>query len=145
MPNIQSVLREEISRLARKELKANTDTLRKTNSQQRRDIAELKRQVSELTRTVKHLERAERKRIGSAVPETAAEGRRFSQKGLIAHRKKLGLSAADYAELVGVTGQTIYSWEQGKSRPRDSQLAALVAVRALGKREAERRLEMIHG
>ena len=47
--------------------------------------------------------------------------------------------------VVGVTGQTVYNWEQGKSKPRDEQLAALVAVRELGKREAVNRLELLEG
>jgi DNA-binding transcriptional regulator YiaG len=38
--------------------------------------------------------------------------------------------------LVGVSGLTIYNWEQEKARPRKAQLAALVAVRGIGKKEA---------
>ena len=72
-----------------------------------------------------------------------AEGARFSPERLKRHRERLGLSAADYARLVGVHQITIYNWEQGKSRPRKEQLAALVAVRGLGKRETQMRLEMI--
>ena len=53
-----------------------------------------------------------------------------------AQRSRLGLSAADYGKLVGVSGLTIYNWEHEKSRPRQAQLAALVAVRGIGKREA---------
>ena len=51
------------------------------------------------------------------------------------------MSAADYAELVGVSGLTIYNWEKGKSRPRAAQLEAWGEVRNLGKREAWKRLE----
>ena len=53
-----------------------------------------------------------------------------------AQRSRLGLSAADYGKLVGVSGLTIYNWEHGKARPRKAQLAALVTVRGVGKREA---------
>ncbi len=38
---------------------------------------------------------------------------------------------------------TIYNWESGNSRPRPEQLAALVAVRKLGKREAIKKLELL--
>ncbi len=55
----------------------------------------------------------------------------------------MGLSAADYAKLVGVTAQTIYSWEQGRSKPRNEQLAALLAIRDLRKREAHKRLQLL--
>jgi DNA-binding transcriptional regulator YiaG len=60
-------------------------------------------------------------------------------------RARLGLSAKDFGRLVGVAGLTIYSWESGKSRPRQKQLAGLAAVRHLGKREAGKRLEMLRG
>jgi len=53
-----------------------------------------------------------------------------------AQRSRLDLSAADYGKLVGVSGLTIYNWEHEKARPRKAQLAALVAVRGIGKREA---------
>ena len=66
---------------------------------------------------------------------------RFNAKGLATHRTKLGLSAADYGKLVGVTGQTIYKWEQGGAKPRVSQLTALASIRGLGKREARKRLD----
>jgi DNA-binding transcriptional regulator YiaG len=42
--------------------------------------------------------------------------------------------------LVGVSAQTVYNWEAGKSRPRQQQLAAIAAIRKLGKREAQARL-----
>ena len=54
--------------------------------------------------------------------------------------QQLGLSAADYGRLVGVSALTIYNWESGKSRPRRAQFAAIVAVRGIGKREAADRL-----
>ena len=57
-----------------------------------------------------------------------------------AQRQRLGLSAADYGRLVGVSGLTIYNWEHDKARPRKAQLAALVAVRGIGKREALKKL-----
>jgi hypothetical protein len=40
--------------------------------------------------------------------------------------------------------QTVYHWEQGKSRPRKSQMASLVAVRGLGRREALKRLAALN-
>ncbi|MFM8575649.1 MAG: helix-turn-helix domain-containing protein, partial [Limnohabitans sp.] len=55
-------------------------------------------------------------------------------------RKKLGLSAAEMGQLIGVSPQSIYHWETGKTRPRASQLEAIAAVRKLGKREVAARL-----
>ena len=54
--------------------------------------------------------------------------------------------AAKYpAKFVGVSGLTIYNWEHEKSRPRQAQLAALVAVRGIGKREALMKLAELTG
>ena len=49
----------------------------------------------------------------------------------------------NYAKLVGVSPITIYNWEQGKTRPQKAQLASLVAVRGIGKREALEKLEVL--
>jgi len=38
-----------------------------------------------------------------------------------AQRKRLGLSAADYAKLIGVSSLTVYNWEHGRTRPRQSR------------------------
>jgi len=62
--------------------------------------------------------------------------RRFSASRLAAHRAKLGLSAAAYGKLVGMSGATIYLWEQEKSRPSSEQLQRLATVRSLSRREA---------
>jgi DNA-binding transcriptional regulator YiaG len=117
--------------------------MRKASAQYRRDIAQLKRHAAGLAKQVAYLEQQERKRAATRAPTASAKGRRFSARGLKTHREKVGLSAADYAMLVGVTPQTVYNWEQGKSRPREEQLASLVAVRDMGKREMLKRLELL--
>ncbi len=144
MPSIAAVLKQEITRLARKEVKMQTEAIRSANAHYRRDIAQLKRQVVGLLKQVAYLEQQERKRAAKGTPVAIAEGRR-SAHGLKTHRERVGLSAADYSQLVGVTAQTVYSWEQGKSKPRDEQLAALLAVKDLGQREAWNRLELLSG
>ena len=50
MPNVASVLREEIIRLARKEIRQQVGPLKKTNAELRRTVATLKRDVTELKR-----------------------------------------------------------------------------------------------
>ena len=143
MPNIASVFKEETARLARKEANALLAPLRKSNAQYRRDIAELKRQLQAMRKELDFLSKQERKRLRKPTPASAGEGKRFSPAWLRAHRERLGLSAADYAELVGVSGQTIYNWEHGTSTPRKAQVAALAAIRGIGKREAWNRLEIV--
>ena len=141
MPNLASVLKEEIQRLARKEAKASLAKTKQASSQHRRDIARLKREVKGLTQRLASLEGRERKRASKSAPEELAAGARFSPKSVKSHRTRLLVSAADYGRLVGVSALTIYNWEGGKTRPRQQQLAALVSIRGLGKREAWRRLD----
>ncbi len=140
MPNIATVLKAEISRLARKEVKAELAATKKSTTRHRREIAELKRQLRDQAKRIASLERVDKKGASPA-PIADAAAVRFSPKWLRTHREKLELSQADYAALVGVSALTIYNWESGKTRPAAKQLAAWGAVRALGKREAWRRLE----
>ena len=141
MPNVATVLKQEITRLARKEARAQSASSKKAIAQYRRDIAELKRQVRALTKEVGDLRR-QQKRVGRPATHSGNVSVRFSPSWLKSHRERLELSAADYAELVGVSALTIYNWEKGKTRPRQEQLAAWAEIRELGKREAWKRLEM---
>jgi DNA-binding transcriptional regulator YiaG len=99
----------------------------------------LKKQLAVLTKRLWLVERQQERSSGPAtgVQETA----RFRAMGVKAHRAKLGLSAKDYGRIVGVSGLTVYHWENGKAKPRNKQtLAKWLAVRGLGKREALHRL-----
>ena len=147
MPNIASVLKAEITRLARKELREEAEGLKRTVATQRKEIATLKARLQALEKTVQHLvrtpkgPRAEPRVPGSfAVEGEAAEGLRFRAAGMASNRKRLGLSAADFALLVGTTGQSIYAWEAGKAKPRAEALKAIASLRHIGKREVDARL-----
>lgn len=143
MPNIGTVIREEISRLSRKESRSQVDATKKATAQHRRDIAALKRQVSQLQRQLKQLSQ---KVLGSAptVSDDAPTKRlRFAAKALRAQRNRLGLSQAEFGTLLGVSGQSIYNWESESAHPRAEQLAKLAALRGIGKREAGERLKQV--
>jgi len=144
MPNIAAVLKDEIRRLAKREIKASTSSTKGAVAQYRRDIAKLKRQMQTQGKEIAFLKVQEQKRLGQApTAEEPLDGIWFSARSVRAQRQRLGLSQPDYAKLVGVSSMTIYNWEAGKSRPRGEQLAALVAVRKFGKREALQKLEML--
>jgi DNA-binding transcriptional regulator YiaG len=142
MPNIAAVFKAEIARIARKEVRSQTEEVRKASSQYRSHIAALRKRIDALERQVKRAGKS----AGRAAPTEAdteddqGTSRRFSPTRLAAQRRKLGLSAADFATLLGVSGQSVYKWEHGESRPRARQLEAIAAVRGIGKREAATRL-----
>lgn len=143
MPNIASVLKAEIVRLARKELRTEVDAIKKALAAARADSAALKRRVSELERSLRQSARTAHTRPPSAAPADETDGAdkfRFRASGMASNRKRLGLSAADFGLLVGASGQSVYAWEQGKARPRGKNLAAIAALRGIGKREVVERL-----
>ncbi|WP_174545082.1 helix-turn-helix domain-containing protein [Variovorax paradoxus] len=139
MPNIASILKAEISRVARKEVRVEIETLKKASVAHRASIAELRRQVGALERELRRVTKTATRTAPADEADTGTK-RRFSATRLAAHRAKLGLSAAHYGHLVDVSGQTIYHWEQGKARPRAAQLESLAAVRDLSAREVAERL-----
>jgi DNA-binding transcriptional regulator YiaG len=143
MANIAAVLKGEISRIARKEIRSETSVVKKASAQYRKDIAELKRQVSNMQGRVSLLEKRVLRDVQPQVAETDAKDVRFTAKGLCSQRKRLSLSAGDYGKLVGVSGQTVYGWEKGLSRPRKTQLPVLASIRAMGKKEAQARLQQV--
>ena len=157
MANLASALKEEIGRLARKEIRQQTAGTAKTVAQCEREIAALKRQIGGLQRMLSAQrpqgapgptasKKTGRKKVAAAkpaakaAPDSGSKRSRFSAKGLKANRERLGLSADNYGKLIGVSGLSIYNWEQGKARPRESSIAALMSIRGIGKREAARRL-----
>jgi DNA-binding transcriptional regulator YiaG len=144
MPNIASVLKSEIARVARKEVRGETLGLKKAASTHRSDIAALKRRIQLLERQLRQFART----AGSKEPpSTSAEGpqvaRRFSPKGFASQRRRLGLSAADCGLLIGASSQTVYNWEQGKARPRAAHFPAIDAMKTVGKKVVAARLAQL--
>jgi DNA-binding XRE family transcriptional regulator len=140
MPNIASVLKEEIARVARKEVRADTQPLKKSSASHRSDIAALKRRIAALEQMVKRLGKQTGARAAPPADSPPAGSFRFSASGLMAQRKRLGLSAAEAGKLLGVSDQSVYKWENGKTRPRASQFAAIAALRGMSKKQATARL-----
>jgi DNA-binding transcriptional regulator YiaG len=137
MPNVANILRIEIARVARKEIRSEIDGLRSASNKYRSDIAALKRQLSLLERELRRKSRLNEHLDVSTSGETAEIRHRFSAKGLASHRKRLGLSAEALGKLIGVSGLSIYHWESGKSRPRSQYLPAIAALRTLGTKQAQ--------
>jgi DNA-binding transcriptional regulator YiaG len=145
VPNFSKLFQEEVRRLARKEVKDAVDGLRKDTADYRHAIADLKRRIGALEQANKRLAR----QTVQPVPEPAAEETdaadrlRISSDTVLRLRQKLGLSQADFAKLLGVSGQSVYQWERRKGRLnlRGATRKAFLDVRDIGVREARKRLE----
>lgn len=141
MPNIATLLKNEIARVARKEVRAETQSLKKAATAHRGEIAALKRNVRALEQKVRQLGKSRPANARAAVePDEAAGTTRFSAKSLASQRRRLGLSAHDCGLLVGASGQSVYKWEAGKAKPRAVNLPGIAALRTMGKKEAAERL-----
>jgi DNA-binding transcriptional regulator YiaG len=142
MSNVASALKEEISRVARKEIRRETFSLKKSSTTYRSEIASLKRRVQDLERQLRRLGRGgEGAQPAAANEDSVAPGTRFSAKSMAAQRKRLGLTAAECGLLIGASTQSVYNWEEGKVRPRAQHLPAIYALRNLGRRQANEILE----
>lgn len=142
MPNIASVLKDEISRLARREVRQELQSLKKASAAYRTDIASLKKRIKQLEQQTRQLAKGSKTPKAPKQVETAPRTRaiKFSAEAFAALRSKLGLSAKDMGRLLGVSDQSINKWEGGNVMPRAKQLESIAAIRGIGKKEALARL-----
>lgn len=136
--NVMSVLKAEISRLAKKEAKQVVSPVKKASASYRGLIASLRKQVASLQKEVAMLKRAAPKADKVLASKTEPEGRFWiTGKGVKAMRKKTGLTQEKFGKLVGVSVPTVVNWEKakGKLNLRKATAGALQALRGKGKRE----------
>ncbi len=142
MSNLASALKDEISRISRKEIRRETASLKKSSASYRSDIAALKRRVQELERQLRRVGRGGERAVPAAAnEESVSPGARFSARSMASQRKRLGLSAAECGLLIGASAQSVYNWEEGKARPRPQHLPAIFALRSLRRGQANQILE----
>ena len=146
MPNIAKVLREEIQRLTRKEVKAAIAGLKKDNATLKRTVADHKRRLIQLERDHKRLlTQAKKLWKTSAKPsDDEIEKARITAKMIKSVRDRLGLSQAGLAEILGVAPNTVLLWEQKEGRltfRNPETKAAIVSLRGITKAEVSELLE----
>jgi DNA-binding transcriptional regulator YiaG len=145
MPNLSQVIKAEISRISRKEIKSAIGQLRNSTIALKKTSAQLKKRIGALE--------AQTKRIASLRNALAAQEQsnattepdakvRITSKTIRKLRGKLGLSQDGFAKLLGVSSQAVYIMEhkQGRLNLRTATLTKLLSVRGIGKREAQARL-----
>jgi DNA-binding transcriptional regulator YiaG len=147
MPNLSQILKAEIARISRKEVRASVNPLRSANFLLKRTVAALKKKVSVLESGSKRLDAMQNVLQEKTNESTIAQGAdakiRVTSRTIKALRNKLGLSQDSFALLLGVSGQSVYVMERkgGRLRLRSATLTKLLALRGIGKREAARRVE----
>jgi len=132
VPNFAGALKGEIRRLARKEVRETVTPLKKLVAGLRRRVAQQRRLIADLERSVR---RSKTQARAAEAPGSEESQIRFSPAWVKRHRKKLKMSRRVYAKLVGVSAQSIFGWESGRTRPRRAALESWRRIRGMGKRE----------
>lgn len=145
MPNLGSLLKDEITRLSRKVIKSEVSSLRKASAHYRSEIAALKRRISGLEQQLRRVSKSAKAISPPALEESSARtgSIRLSPAGLAKHRVRLGLTLKEAGALMGASALTVSRWEKEGSGvvPRGKSLLAIAAYRKLGRREARAKLE----
>jgi DNA-binding transcriptional regulator YiaG len=142
MPNVAQVLKEEITRLARREVRAVCNPLRE-------QVRSLRETVKKQQEIIRRLEKSLSKMADvSAVtttslfaPEEEETRARATPASIRRHRHRLGLSQAALGELLKVSTNSVANWESGASKPRPQHRMALLRLRDLGVRDVASMLE----
>jgi len=152
MPNVASVLKEEIRRLARKEAKLLIAPLKRALRQERKARTSMRKQLSSEAKAAGLA--ARKAAASSAVAPAASAGKTRGGRALAdgwrkdtvrSTRKALGLTQGQFAKLVGVSQITVSFWENGRSTPRLTQQTAVLAAREGGRDKALTKLGLPPG
>ena len=141
MPNIATLLKEEISKIARKEVQDQVRELKQTVREQRDAIARLEKQIG----SAKAATKSAAAKPAAKVRKPAGIGdrrkqRRIAPNTIKKHRKRLKLSQAELGEILNVSTNTVLRWEAGTSKPRRKHLPGLDQLRTISMRELKKQL-----
>ena len=156
MPTLAALLKEEISKIAQKEVQDQVRELKKTVREQRDAIARLEKQIGPAKAKTKVKAKAKAKTKAKAKAEPAAakpaakvskaptvdkrKQPRIAPNTIKKHRKRLKLSQADLGKFLNVSTNTVLRWEAGTSKPRGKHLPELAKLRSISLRELKEQL-----
>ena len=139
MGKLESTIKSEIQRLAKREIRSTFIPLRREVRAMRLKLSGLSRGILSLNRLTKELHLEEAKPKLEATPEEV-KASRLTPDRIRGLRKKLGISMRELGVLTGSSLSAVLSWEKGKFKPRGDKKAALVALRKLRKRDVRKLL-----
>ena len=136
MPNLAAVMKSETRRLAKREAKAMTAPLQKAVTQLRRRVWALNREARQLRRQAAELKAPP---APTALPVVEPKGiTRVGPTLVRVLRRRLGLSLAAFAKLVGASINSVLNWEKGRAKPTAAMRARIIAARTLNKTAARK-------
>ena len=139
MGKLESTIKSEIQRLAKREIRATFVPLRREVRVIRLRLSSLSKNFSTLNRVTKEqLEKMPKKGLEATPEEVKAS--RLTPDRIRGLRKKLGISMRELGVLTRSSLGAILSWEKGKFRPKGEKKALLVGLRKLRKRGVRKML-----
>ncbi|MCY3761587.1 MAG: helix-turn-helix transcriptional regulator [Gemmatimonadetes bacterium] len=135
MPDLGKALREEMSRVAGRELRSALNPLNDQIRSLEREVTALRSQIGGGQGTAAKSTGKPSGNAKAAAPTQTAI--RITPASIKKHRKRLRLSQAQMGKLLGVSAITILNWEQGKSKPRAANREAIAELRGMGRKDAE--------
>jgi DNA-binding transcriptional regulator YiaG len=144
MANVEKALKAEIARISRKEIKTVIGRIGKSHMGLKKTVVDLKKRLASLEKENKRLVAESRKQgpqFAEKLPEEQRKAR-ITSKGIRSLRRRLRLTQADFARLLGTTPHSVHLWEKkdGALRLRDKTKAAFLSIRGLGPGEAKEKL-----
>lgn len=141
MGKMESTIKSEILRLAKREVRSAFFPIRREVWAMRLKLSGLSKSFAPLDRMAKEQIRREegKKPILEASPEEV-KASRLTPERIRNLRKKKGISQRELGILTGATTGAVLSWEKGKFKPKGDKKTALVALRKLNKRDLKKML-----
>ncbi|MGA2959012.1 MAG: hypothetical protein ABSF48_25255 [Thermodesulfobacteriota bacterium] len=139
MGKLESTIKSEIQRLAKREIRTTFIPLRREVRAMRFKLSGLFKNFSALNRLTKdQLQKMPKKGLEATPEEVKAS--RLTPSRIRGLRKKLSISMRELGVLTGTSLGAILSWEKGKFKPRGDKKAALVGLRKMRKRDVRKML-----
>ena len=139
MGKIENIIKAEILRLTKRELRAAFLPLKREVHGVRIGLSRLSKNLKPIDRLAREqIRRDEEKKLKLEASVEEAKTSRITPERIRLLRRKLGISQKDLGLLTGVTMGAVASWERGKFRPNLEKRAILVAIRKQRKRDVKK-------
>lgn len=142
MGKVEEAVRSITLRTVRRELQMNLAPLR-------RELTELRRSLTRLDAAVSSLKEAVSTGVINTnvahikvddISDSEVRRARISPDLIKKLRARLGITQAQLAAILSITGPAVAQWESGTSEPRGENRTALIALRKLGRRDVDQLL-----
>lgn len=132
MSNIAKVLKAEIQRIVRREIAQLAAAQKQGLAVLKKASAEYKQRLAVLEKQAKQQASVAQRTAGVEAPDAGVSGDvRVTAKALKSMRKRLGITQAELAKLLGVSMQVVSVWETKKGRVQIRKEKVRVSLAAL--------------